>query len=46
MIVKDRKAGLAIGAALLVAGWVFIHDATRQRNAKVPLIMRPFYPWG
>lgn len=43
---SDRRLGLLVGAGLLVAGWYCIHDATKRRNVKVPLIMRPFYPWG
>lgn len=43
---RDRQIALLVGGALLVAGWVCIHDATKRRNAKVPLVMRPFYPWG
>lgn len=43
---RDRRLGLVAGAALLVAGWYCIHDATKKRNAKVPLPLKPFYPWG
>lgn len=42
----DRQTGLVVGAAFLVAGWYCIHDATKKRGSKVPVVMRPFYPWG
>ena len=42
----DRRVGLVVGAALLVAGWICLHDAYGRRGAKVPVPLRPFYPWG
>lgn len=46
MMFPDRRIGILVGGALLVAGWICIHDATKRRGVKVPLPMRPFYPWG
>lgn len=45
-MIRDRNTGLLLGAALLVAGWLCIHDVTKRRGSKVPVVMRPFYPWG
>lgn len=41
----DRRVGLVVGVALLVGGWVCLHDAYARRNERVPLALRPFYPW-
>lgn len=46
MIFPDRRVGAAIGVILLVGGWVCLHDAYSRRSVKMPLPLRPFYPWG
>lgn len=42
----NRHVGTLVGCALLVAGWVCLHDAYSRRGTKMPLPLRPFYPWG
>lgn len=46
MIFTNRALGTAVGVALLAAGWVCLHDVYARRNSKMPLVLRPFYPWG
>jgi hypothetical protein len=46
VIFPDRRVGAVIGVCLLVGGWVCLHDAYSRRNTKMPLALRPFYPWG
>lgn len=46
MIFPDRRIGAVVGVALLVAGYVCIHDAYAKRRVKMPLLLRPLYPWG
>jgi hypothetical protein len=43
---RNRSAGAFVGVALLVGGWVCLHDVYARRNTKMPLLLRPFYPWG
>jgi len=46
VIFRNRKAGAVVGVALLAAGWLVLHDAYSKRNVKMPMPLRPFYPWG
>jgi len=46
MIVHDRRIGAVLGVGCLVLGYVLIHDAYKKRNVKMPILLRPFYPWG
>jgi hypothetical protein len=45
VIVQDRRVGAAAGVALLVTGWVLLHDAYVRRGARPPLLLRPFMWW-
>lgn len=46
MIFPDRRLGAVVGVCLLAAGYLCLHDAYNRRNVKMPVPLRPFYPWG
>lgn len=46
MIFPNRKLGAVVGVCLLAGGWLVLHDAYSRRGVKMPLALRPFYPWG
>lgn len=46
MIFPDRRVGAVLGVCLLIGGWVCLHDAYSRRSVKMPMPLRPFYPWG
>lgn len=46
MIFPNRQVGTLVGVAFLVAGWVCLHDVYARRNTKMPIVLRPFYPWS
>jgi len=46
MLIRDRRIGAVLGVGFLVLGYVCIHDAYARRNVKMPLFLRPFYPWN
>lgn len=42
---KDRRTAATAGGALLIAGWLCLHDAYVRRNIKPPVVLRPFLWW-
>jgi hypothetical protein len=44
LIAKQRTA-VALGAALMVAGFVILHDAWEGRGGRKPWFLGPILPW-
>jgi hypothetical protein len=44
-LIADRRVSAVAGVACLAAAWLLLHDAYVRRNAKPPVVLRPFIWW-
>ena len=44
-VVKHKPTAIALGALLVVAGYVILYGAWEGRGGRKPLILGPFLPW-
>ena len=44
-LIKSQTTAVVAGCALVVAGFVVLHDAYDGRGRKKPMILGPFLPW-
>jgi len=44
-IIRDQRAAVAVGGALVAAGFVVLYDAWDGRGRRKPWFLGPILPW-
>lgn len=44
-LIAHQRTGVGLGVALVVAGFIVLHDAYDGHGQKKPLLFGPFLPW-
>ena len=43
--IPDQRIGVGLGVALVVGGFVVLHDAYDGHGQRKPILFGPFLPW-